>query len=268
VSPGVGCRYLSLPVTVGAASTFLASFPAAIDFGDVPVGTTAIRNVTVTTDAGYSINNATPPVDPLHFAFGTCDSYAVGSCTLQLSVTPAAVGPAQSFFGVMECTPGGLSCYHNQLHGVPVRVTGERCYSGGSGPLNVGAGQTVCVTGSRVGTITVSPGGALTLLGAHITGGVVTTGAVSVTICDSTISGAVSVTGSTGPVVLGDPTACGGNAFSGGLTLALNSGGVVVGGHNVHGALAGTGNGPPPTDDTHPHSVTGARVGQCGTPTF
>ena len=268
LSPGVGCRYLSLPVTVGPTSTFLTSFPRAIDFGDVPVGTTATRDVTVTTDVGYSVNNAVAPTDPFHFAFGTCDSYAVGSCTMQLSVTPTAVGPAQSFFGVMECTPGGLSCYHNQLHGVPVRVTGDRCYSGGSGPLTVGAGQTVCVTGSRVGTITVSPGGSLALLGARVTGGVLTTGAAAVTICGSTISGAVAINGSTGPVVLGDPSACAGNAFSGGLTLALNTGGVVVGGNNVRGALACTANTPAPTDDSHHNTVTGARVGQCGTPTF
>jgi hypothetical protein len=148
------------------------------------------------------------------------------------------------------------------------RVAFDSCYSG-SGALTVGAGQSACVTGTRVGAVTVAPGGALAVLGAHVSGAVNSSGAAAVTICGTTVSGAVNVVGTTGPVVLGQPgTGCAGNSIGGALTVGSNTGGTALEANTVGGALNCTSNTPLPSDGGHPNTVTGLRTGQCASADF
>ncbi|MFJ9448545.1 hypothetical protein ACIRRH_43135 [Kitasatospora sp. NPDC101235] len=64
-----------------------------------------------------------------------------------------------------------------------------------------------------------------------------------------------------------------GNRIGGSLTVIGNSGTgpfpednhPEIEGNTIAGSLACSGNTPPPTDDGHPNTVTGARAGQCST---
>jgi 5'-nucleotidase len=162
--------------------------------------------------------------------------------------------------------------------------------SGASGPVVAPAGQVTCVTNATVsGPVTVQPGGALVLTGSTVTGGVVSQGAAGVRICGSQITTprgsplpGVSVTGSFGPVVVGDGTpACppsdivrgvafdanqsvrfDGNRISGGVSLTSN-GPSVVANNQITLSLDCSNNTPAPTNESRPNLVLGARTGQC-----
>jgi uncharacterized delta-60 repeat protein len=192
-----------------------------------------------------------------------------------------------------------------------VRFTSS-CVTSVKSGLTVNAGQALCVAGTSKsfasvrGGITVKPGGALFLSFASVQGGIVSTGATYFRMCHSTSgSGSVSVTGSTGPVVIGDAgddgtPICGTDTVSGGMTVSGNTGGVEIGtvtvsggltvnnnsgtpspdgssmpsateieGNTISGGLFCSGNSPAPTDDSHVNSVTsGPRTGQCSSSTF
>jgi Big-like domain-containing protein/YDG domain-containing protein len=134
------------------------------------------------------------------------------------------------------------------------------------GPVTVASGTTVIISGGHVtGAVDVRPGGSLTIdNGSTVTGSVSASSPASVRICASTINGSVSVSGATGPVVVGDPiNACPGNVIGSTVSLNNNHGGVAVGGNRIGGGLNCAGNAPPPTNDAAPNTVTGARTGQC-----
>lgn len=170
--------------------------------------------------------------------------------------------------------------------------------TGPSGPVTVAAGSVTCVTNAQVtGSITVQPGGALVLTSSRITAGVQSTGAAGVRICGSQVRGpagggpALSVTGSFGPVVVGDgPAGCGSNDFVGGVVLDANqsvkldtnrvtgsasvtwtagaASGAVIASNQVTAGLACSDNTPPPTNDGRANTVMGARSGQCAAAGF
>ncbi len=79
----------------------------------------------------------------------------------------------------------------------------------------------------------------------------------------NTQTGAVSLSGSTGPVVLG------GSTVTGAVSVTGNVGGpTVIEGNHITGTLACSGNTPAPTDGGTRNTVTGARSGQCGAAGF
>jgi hypothetical protein len=187
---------------------------------------------------------------------------------------------------------------HNYLtstsSGSRVVVAYTSCISGPhTSPLTVTAGEAICITGTQTGAVTVQPGGALAIVGGRVTGAVKVSGATAFLACGATISGALSVEGVTGPVIIGDVlydgTACAGNALAGPVSLSDNTGPVALGGSTITGAVSVTGNiggpiviegnrisgplscrgnTPPPADDGHSNTVTGARSGQCGASGF
>jgi hypothetical protein len=156
---------------------------------------------------------------------------------------------------------------------------------------------STCLQGATVnGTVTVAAGGSLAADHSVLNGGLVSNGASAVRMCTSTVNGGVSLTKTTGFVLIGDgadsddggAASCGGNTINGAVSIVNSSGPVELGGNIVSlgitvtgstgsaaeleqnhltGTLACTGNVPPPTDDGH-HNIGGTRTGQCGAPGF
>jgi hypothetical protein len=123
-----------------------------------------------------------------------------------------------------------------------------------SGSLTIGAGELLClIPGARVtGPVTIRPGGTLYADGARITGPVKVSEAAAVSICSSVITGTLTVTASTGLVLVGRDAAfpdCAGNTITGPTRLTANQAGVEFNGNAVTGPLTitgNTGNLPPP----------------------
>lgn len=159
--------------------------------------------------------------------------------------------------------------------------------------VNVPGGGVTCLNGATVnGAVTVQPGGSLVLNGARVAGGITSHGSTGIRICGSQIRSsvgggtAVDVTGTVGPVVIGDGTAaCARNDIVGGVSLDGNhqveldtnrvSGAVsvvntsgsasapIVAANQVTATLDCAGNAPAPTNEGRPNTVLGARTGQC-----
>ncbi|HUA75611.1 MAG TPA: hypothetical protein VL988_12710, partial [Solirubrobacteraceae bacterium] len=103
--------------------------------------------------------------------------------------------------------------------------------------LVVKAGESVQVTASAVvKAIQVEPGGALDVEGASV-GGIKSSGASVIRVCGATLKGASKISGSTGPVTIGDGKGCAPNTFGSGATLIGNTGGVTVVGNSIHAKL-------------------------------
>ncbi|WP_407835520.1 hypothetical protein ACE1OC_02185 [Streptomyces sp. DSM 116496] len=138
------------------------------------------------------------------------------------------------------------------------------------GPLTVAAGESLCIAsgGSRNGSLTVRPGGALSVADGSVTGPFSADGALAVSLCGSTLTGPVGVRTTSGSVVIGsaadagaDPV-CAGNVINGPVTLEANTGGVEFTDGRITGPLRCEANEPAPrvTGTT----VAGPRSGQCG----
>jgi hypothetical protein len=138
-------------------------------------------------------------------------------------------------------------------------VTGTR-----TGPLVVSAGVLCLEPGARqTGPVTVRAGASLYGDGARITGPVTASGAVAVRLCGSTVTGSLTLHGS-GKAVLGDPQIdCAPNTVTGPVSITGTSGQTVLAGNRIVGPLACSGNEPPPVNRGVPNSVTGPTSGQC-----
>ncbi|WP_051711792.1 Ig-like domain-containing protein [Streptomyces sp. NRRL S-350] len=107
------------------------------------------------------------------------------------------------------------------------------------GRLTVDTDRSLCITSGGVqdGAITVRPGGALAVLDAEIHGSLTADSALALTVCHSTLRGAVTVQGTSGYVLIGsDPGRadnCAGNEVHGTMTLNSNTGGTEVSGNTV-----------------------------------
>jgi hypothetical protein len=124
-----------------------------------------------------------------------------------------------------RCAPGVgptgfVGCYAGTVHA-------EKCVSGDlNGPLRVAPGQSVCLSpGAKVfGPTNIGRDGELFAEGATFYGPVRSDQAAGFSLCSSTALGPVTVTGTTGPVQIGEPalSACGGNHIAGPLTVEHN----------------------------------------------
>jgi hexosaminidase len=138
------------------------------------------------------------------------------------------------------------------------------------GKLTIGKGQAVeLAPGAKVsGAVKVKAGGAIDVEGATLAGGLATSKATVVRVCGASLSGPVKVTGSSGPVTLGQAGECdastfyanvvvqgnvGGveiegtplveeNMFHGSLTVSSNAGGTTVRNNSINGSLTVKGN--------------------------
>jgi hypothetical protein len=130
-----------------------------------------------------------------------------------------------------------------------------------TGPFIVATGQSICVTagGRFSGAVTVSTGGALWVNGGSITGPLVVkaggvlsvsggtigslqaAGASALTLCATDVFGPITITGSTGQVLIGG-AGCSGNIIIGAVSITGNTGGVGFSRNAVIGSVKITGN--------------------------
>jgi hexosaminidase len=156
-----------------------------------------------------------------------------------------------------------------------------------------GPGVTCLQNATQDGAITVTNGHELSVVDSKITGAVTSTSSAPFTFCHSTtVRGAIKVSNSTKPVVIGDNAAtCAANVIDGAVTLDANTGGTQLAGNSVGGAVTASqnvapggpvisnnqiggkltcsGNTPAPVNNGQPNTVKGERVGQtCAAGTF
>ena len=154
------------------------------------------------------------------------------------------------------------------------------------GPLTVGAGGLCLKDATATGAISVSDGGRLIVQDSDITGPIMTSGASTVAICGSRLVGPVRATGTTGGVAVGDTTSgCDPSTIEGPVSISDTSGPVVMdrseitgkvtlagntslhapvlAGLTVNGPLVCTANATAPTDSDVAMTISGPRKGQC-----
>lgn len=115
------------------------------------------------------------------------------------------------------------------------------------GPVTVGPGQSVFITGGEVsGPITVQSGGALQLVNSKAANGIVATNPSFLSLCNTQVAApsgnpaqGVVVSGARTPIRIGDPASgCAGNRIAGDVRLTGNTGGLTLGGNTVSGNVA------------------------------
>jgi hypothetical protein len=105
----------------------------------------------------------------------------------------------------------------------------------------VKSGEAVEVTSTATtATIEVQPGGSLDVEGAS-TKAIKASGASVIRICGAKV-GTLNISGSTGPVTIGDGAGCAGNSGSAGAILSSNTGGVSIVANTFKGSVKVTGN--------------------------
>jgi hypothetical protein len=108
----------------------------------------------------------------------------------------------------------------------------------------------------------VSDGAGLRVTDSRILALVRATEASEVRICDTSITGTLTVSRSSG-VTIGDPAAdCAGNRITGPVTVTRSEG-PVIGGNRITGSLTCLHNDPPPTNNGAPNTTKGKELGQC-----
>ena len=195
------------------------------------------NTVTVT---GADFTGGTGFITPSAVLFGTvpATSFTVNDDGSITAVVPAG---AVGIVDVTVTTSGGTSpvsaadqyVYHPTC---TTTITGTHATQ-----LNVTSGLTCLVNATQSGRVTVGPGAALSVTNSNVQGTVTATSPSGITYCGSTEAGGLSVTGATGPVVLGgalpDGTACTADMFSGPVTVTGATAPVTVTGLDQQGTL-------------------------------
>jgi MBG domain-containing protein len=202
---------------------------------------------------------------PLTYTIGGLvngDSAGVVSGTAACATTALAASPGGSY--PISCAQGSLAAANYNFafaaDTLTVGYTGSCLTGSHSGALTVAKGQALCLgPGFRQsGQLNVQAGGALDIRpGASISGPLSASGATALRACGAKLTGPVTVSKSTGLVVMGDDEgpACAGNTITGPVSLTTNSGGVEFDSNTVNGPLTITG-----TTGTVPPPDTGSLV--------
>ncbi|MFF3071199.1 Ig-like domain-containing protein [Kitasatospora sp. NPDC057904] len=243
--------------------------------------------VTVTASVAAADPEAPTPTGTVTFSDGTVPLATVPLTDGRASFTTAAFQPGSH---PITATYGGdLGHAPSSAPAADVTVGfSTPCLTAAHhGPLTVASGDALCLAADATqdGPVTVRPGGALAVSGAEIHGKLSADGALALTICRSTLAGAVTVHGSSGLVRIGsavEADGCAGNEIHGRLTVDAGTGGVDVAGNTVTGPVEITGNsgavavaeantvtGPLRCEGNTPdlrqadNTTTGPRTGQC-----
>jgi hexosaminidase len=156
-----------------------------------------------------------------------------------------------------------------------------------------GPGVTCLKNATQDGAITVTNGHELSVVDSKIYGAITSTSSAPFTFChSSTVRGAIKVSNSMNPVMIGDNAAtCPANVIDGAVTLDANKGGTQLAGNSIAGAVTASqnvassgpvisnnhiggkltcsGNAPAPVNNGQSNTVKGDRVGQtCADGTF
>jgi IgA Peptidase M64 len=132
-------------------------------------------------------------------------------------------------------------------------ITGQH-----AGPLAVTTGTTCLDAATVTGSVTVSAGASLVAVSSTIAA-LTTTGAENVELVNTTVKGAMRITGTTGALTLFGSTLGADTTISGNKTAKP----ILLAGNVVSGALACTGNSALPVDGGTPNSLKKPAMGQC-----
>ncbi len=123
---------------------------------------------------------------------------------------------------------------------------------------NVGRGELLRISGTDNGSVIVQPGGALDVEGGTINGALKSTGAASVRVCNASLNGQTTVSGTTGLVLFGDTRTvsstikhCVGSDINAAIKITNNAGGVIFSDNYVNAdatIVDNDGTLPPPAD--------------------
>ena len=269
------------PATWGQAVTLIATVSAATPVQSAPSRTP------YGTGTFYECTNAACTTN-LKLGSGALNSSGVATISYRFYPSSATT---YNLYAVYTPPSGSTDWAGSQSSQVPLSVgfTSTVSSSRGGG-LTVKSGQTVYITstGKVTGGVTVQSGGGLVVSGGTISGGLNATAPVGISLCGAVVSGGATISGSTGPVIIGYGSSCAGNSFPGGLTVNSNTGGVLIIGNNVTGGMTVNSNsGPTPSsvqtvqantisgglacasnvaslsNGGFPNSVSGSRSGQC-----
>jgi hypothetical protein len=223
----------------------------------------------------WSLSSGTLPTGLTLGATGNITGRALvpGTATFTVEATDSE-NPEMTAMAELSITVGGCT----------TTITGTH-----KGPLQIGAGVT-CLNGATVaGPVSISAGAVVAIGASKIQGSLKSNDAAQISLCSNQISGPLSVSGSSGFVLIGGPgndgsPVCGANTIQGSVTLTNNSGGVQLGGNSIAGSVSFTGNkgsaaqvegntiaGPlacsgntqVPTDRGQANTVKGPASGQC-----
>jgi hypothetical protein len=264
----------SAPYTVGATDPALYRNILTLDLTSMTVppvptttllrasdGGTGVVGAPVTYTATVSPNppGAGLPTGTVSFS----DSFGlISGCTAQpLSVTSPDTATCTTTHAIpigadtVSATYSGDSNYGSSTATMTEQTTATTTVTGTAGaPIVVKSGQSVYLApGSSVpGSVIVDPGGILDAEGARISGALDASSAAEVRVCASQIGAAMSISHTTGLVVVGDDEgtpACTGNRIGGSATISDNTAGVEFDGNTVGGSAivdGNTGSVPPP----------------------
>ena len=177
--------------------------PAALGGSDLWMTTRAAKLTVTANDQSRLFGQANPPLTYTISGFVGGETSAVVSGTAACSTTATPSSPAGDY--PITCTAGSLSApgyvFESFVAGTLTVSYSRPCLTGTqTGPLNVAAGEAVCIGagGIQTGPVTVSPGGSLDVEGGRSRGRVTANGAAVVRICGATITGPLTISGSTG----------------------------------------------------------------------
>jgi hypothetical protein len=316
-----GCQNVTFPFSYSGTASYTAATTTTVASSGSP--SLFGHPVTVTATVTASAPAANPPPGAVTFYVCASPSNLAPGSPAAACTTPVALGPAVplgasgqaslttpdlpggSYPVLATFAPSDATNYSASSSASMTQVVtfSKPCITTTVPGFTVAAGQSVCIAAPAnvTSSVTVASGGALSVTGGMLSGGLNASGAAALRLCGGTVSGAVSVSGATGFVQAGDggddgQPACAGNTLKGGLTLTGNSGGFEAGGNKITGAASVTGNtgtGPPwqdaaaeiegnsisgplscannspaPTDDGQRNTVSGTRSGQCSAAGF
>ncbi|MEW1677674.1 Ig-like domain-containing protein [Streptomyces noursei] len=236
-----------------------------VNHGDGKAIVTFRYGTSVTLDAdtpsplfGHAVN-VTATVAPANPGAGTpTGSVTFSDGTTELATVPLDGGTATFTTGKFQPGTHSLTATYS---GDPTFTAGstaaptdvnvgfsQPCLTHHEGALTVAAGQSLCLApgGTQNGPVEVQPGGALAVSGAEVNGPVSAARALALTICHSTLDAPVTLTATSGFVLLGEGagegTSCAGNVFKAPLTLDGNTGGMEVSSNTTAASVTVDGN--------------------------
>jgi hypothetical protein len=311
-----GCQNVTFPFSYSGTAAYTAATTTTVASSANPslFGSPVTFTATVTASPAA----ANPPAGKITFYLCANPANLAPGSPASACTTPVALGPATALDGSGQArlstsglpggsypvfarfTPSDATSYAASASAsITQAVTFSKpCITTTVPGFTVASGQSVCVTapGRVTGPVTVNSGGALSVSGATVSASLSSTGATALWFCGATITGSVSVSATTGFVMIGDggddgQPACAGNSVKSSVSLGGNTGGFEVAGNTITGSasftgntgtgpywqdaapeiegnsigggLSCSGNSPAPTDGGQANKVSGPRSGQC-----
>ena len=212
----------------------------------------ALNQATTLTATVHHTGTGVAPTGSVSFYDGTT---LLGTATVQPDATATLVtsfgGGAHSITAVYDGDTHYLGSTSSPAATFTTACT--QTITGTHSALTVTSGTTCLRNATITGGISVARGATLDIENSTVQGSISANHPAGLRICGSTTS-AISVSGATGYVRIGDPTSnCTPNTINGGLTAAKNTGGGTISGNTITGSWTITNNTPPFTVSGNHH---------------